>query len=145
MLVANKADAPGVSDRLFLLRDLLRDRLPGEWRPSIEDVGGEEADYPAPIVVSAKSGAGLDALRRGFFDVLGIIRVYTKAPGKTPDHRAPFVLKRGTSVIEAAAAVHKDFAKNLKYARIWGHQAYDGQMVQRDCVLNDGDVIELHV
>lgn len=144
MVVANKADSGGAVDRLLMLRDLLRSGMPAEWRASVGELGGSE-EYPAPFVVSGRTGAGLDSLRRGFFEVLGLIRVYTKAPGKKADHNAPFVLKRGTTVIEAAAAVHKDFAKNLKYARLWGRNAYDGQMVQRDCVLTDGDVIELHV
>jgi uncharacterized protein len=41
--------------------------------------------------------------------------------------------------------VHKDFATNLKFARIWGTEKYDGQMVQRDYVVQEGDVIELHI
>lgn len=144
MVIANKADARGAFDRLAILRELLSSALPAEWRSSIEELGAPE-EFPAPFVVSGRTGAGLGPLRRGFFEVLGLIRVYTKAPGKKPDFNAPFVLKRGTTVIEAAAAVHKDFAANLKYARIWGRKAYDGQMVQRDYVLNDGDIIEFHV
>ncbi len=143
MVVANKADTGGAVDRLSMLRDFLRTALPNEWRSTIRELGGED-EYPAPFVVSGRTGAGLDSLRRGFFDILGLIRVYTKAPGKKPDHDAPFVLKRGTTVIGAAAAVHKDFAQNLKYARIWGKDAYDGQMVQRDYVLSDSDIIEFH-
>ena len=39
---------------------------------------------------------------------------------------------------------HKGTEK-LKYARMWGASVYDGQMVQRDYVLQDGDVAEFHI
>ncbi len=46
---------------------------------------------------------------------------------------------------DLASKIHKDFLEELKYARVWGKQVYDGQMVQRDHVLQDGDVVELHL
>jgi len=33
----------------------------------------------------------------------------------------------------------------LRFARIWGSGRFDGQSVQRDHVLADRDVIELHI
>jgi ribosome-interacting GTPase 1 len=78
------------------------------------------------------------------FQLLNVIRVYTKAPGRRTDLSAPFVLKRGATVQDAARAVHKDFGERLKYARIWGSRAFEGQMVQREHILEDGDVLELH-
>lgn len=44
-----------------------------------------------------------------------------------------------------AEKVHKDFAENLKTARVWGDAVFDGQMVQRDYRLRDGDVVELQI
>ncbi len=61
-----------------------------------------------------------------------------------PDHARPFVLARGATVYDLACAVHKDIAARLKYARIWGHARFDGQQVDRDHVLADRDVVELH-
>ena len=68
-------------------------------------------------------------------------------PYDTPaQHRAlaEFVLEKGGTVAEFAAKVHKDFVTDLKTARVWGTDVYDGQMVGRDHVLHDGDVVELH-
>jgi ribosome-interacting GTPase 1 len=48
-------------------------------------------------------------------------------------------------VEQAAEAVHKDFRAKLKYARLWGSGKHDGLNVKRDHVLQDGDVIELHL
>ena len=87
----------------------------------------------------------LQGVRRAFFDALAIMRVYTKAPGKKPDMESPFILEVGATVLDAAAAVHKDFANQLKAARLWGSGKFDGQQVQRDYVLHDGDIIELRL
>lgn len=130
IVVANKADVEDAQDRLAL------------WQEAV--AGSPLAGLPI-VVVSALSGEGLEALRRAFFDVLGIIRIYTKIPGKKPDLTAPFVLPRGSTVLNAATAVHKDFATNLRFARVWGKRVFDGQTVHRDHVLEDEDVIELHV
>jgi ribosome-interacting GTPase 1 len=95
--------------------------------------------------VSAGKKIGLEELKKETYKHLEIIRVYTKEPGKPIDYEDPVILKKGQRVIDAAFAIHKDFAHNLKYARIWGEGKYEGQMVQRDQVLEDGDVIEFHI
>jgi len=95
--------------------------------------------------VSAEHGAGLEDLRPLLFRALGRIRIYAKEPGKKPDRERPFVLKRDATVQALALAVHKDLAERITYARIWGGTArFDGQQVDRDHVLTDGDVVELH-
>jgi ribosome-interacting GTPase 1 len=45
----------------------------------------------------------------------------------------------------AAASVHKDFAAKMKYAHLWGSGKHDGIMVKRDYILQEGDIIELHL
>ncbi|MFZ0430291.1 MAG: TGS domain-containing protein, partial [Acidobacteriota bacterium] len=32
----------------------------------------------------------------------------------------------------------------FKYARVWGKTRFEGQMVERDYVLEDGDLLEVH-
>jgi ribosome-interacting GTPase 1 len=103
-----------------------------------------EDDWPL-LPVSTSTGRNLDRLKQILFERLDIIRVYSKAPGKAPDLTAPFILKRGGTIEDFAGKVHHDFIENLKMARIWGKDVYDGQMVQRDHVLHDGDVVELHI
>ena len=89
--------------------------------------------------------AGLEELRPKIYQVLDIIRVYTKAPGKKPELDDPIILARGSTLADAAADVHKDFAAKMKYARIWGSGKHDGVMAKRDHILQDGDIIELHL
>jgi hypothetical protein len=97
------------------------------------------------IAISAKEMVGLEELKREIYRVLDIIRVYTKTPGQKPDFTEPIVLSRGSTLEDAAAEVHKDFVAKLKYARLWGSGKPDGVMAKRDHVLQDGDVIELHM
>ena len=47
-------------------------------------------------------------------------------------------------MLQLAEIVHRDFAEKLKSARIWGTGVFDGQTVQRDHVLHDRDIVELH-
>jgi len=95
--------------------------------------------------ISAKEGIGLEELKLSIYQMLNIIRVYTKTPGQKPDLDDPIILDKGSRVGDAVAAVHKDFVARLKYARVWGSGKHDGIMVKRDHVLQDGDIIELHV
>jgi len=97
------------------------------------------------MAISAKEGTGLEELKVKVYQMLDIIRVYTKVPGQKPDFSDPIILDRGNTLEDAAAAVHKDFRAKLKYARVWGSGKHDGIMVKRDHVLQDGDVIELHM
>lgn len=97
------------------------------------------------VAVSVKQGTGLEELKLKLYELLDIIRVYTKAPGKKPVFTDPVVLPRGSTLEDAAAAVHKDFLKRLKYARLWGSGKHDGIMVKRDHIMQDGDIIELHL
>jgi ribosome-interacting GTPase 1 len=124
LLVANQRDASEAEENLEVLRELY-----GRFRI---------------LPASAETGEGLEGLRRSVFELLRLIRVYTKAPGKKPDLTAPYVLKRGSRLIDLAAQVHQDFLTQLKYARVWGHGKFEGQMVNRDYPLADKDVVELH-
>ena len=101
-----------------------------------------EADWPI-IPVSALTGRNFEALKTLVFDLLEIVRVYAKPPGKEPDLERPFVLKRGGTVQELARKVHRDFYEHLKSARVWGSAEFAGQMVTRDYILYDGDIVEL--
>jgi hypothetical protein len=58
---------------------------------------------------------------------------------------APFTIPIGGTVMDFAERVHADFAEGLKSAKVWGSAAFDGQTVKRDHVLQDKDVVELHM
>jgi ribosome-interacting GTPase 1 len=97
------------------------------------------------LAVSASSGKNLNDLKKSVFQALEIIRVHTKSPGQKPDLTDPIILKAGSTVKNAAEDVHKDFKAKLKYAVVWGSGKFDGQRVSQDHVLQDNDIIELHI
>ncbi|HEX7401085.1 MAG TPA: GTPase [candidate division Zixibacteria bacterium] len=106
----------------------------------------DKYEQSLPIfILSAKEKTNLEEFKLFIYNSLEILRVYTKTPGKKADYEDPVILKKGSTLLEAARAIHKDFAYNLKYARIWGEGVYDGQMVQKDFVLKDGHVVEFHI
>lgn len=97
------------------------------------------------IAISAKEGNNLEELKRTLFKSLGIIRVHTKSPGIKPNLNDPMVMKKGSTLKDAAESVHKDFRAKLKYAVVWGSGKFDGQRVSPEHVLQDNDIIELHI
>ena len=127
ILVTNKIDLTGARENFSALEDLYR----GRYRC---------------LPVSAATGEGLDRFARTVFDLLELVRVYTKAPGKKADLTSPYVLHRGQTVADAARFVHKDFAEQLKFARLFHvSQDRDGLMVERTHVVQDGDILEFHI
>ena len=129
MIVANKSDL--ASD--------------AEMRSIVASLGAEPGGGIPVQAISARSGAGLEDLRLAVYRLLDIIRVYTKTPGQKADMTDPIVLDRGSTMEEAAQQVHKDFRARMKFARVWGSGKHDGIMVKRDHVLEDGDIVELHM
>jgi hypothetical protein len=112
-------------DRLAILREL---------------VGDVEV-----LPVSVEHHTGLEEFKRRLFEMLQIIRVYTKKPGKPVEFRDPVILPIGATMIDAAYHLHKDIAQNLQFARLWNNSGYDGQRVERGHVLADKDILEFHV
>jgi ribosome-interacting GTPase 1 len=84
-------------------------------------------------------------LRKVIFEALEIIRIHTTSPGKKVDMSDPMVMKKGSTVKNAAEEVHKDFRQKLKFALVWGSGKFDGQRVSQEHVLQDNDIIEMHI
>ena len=100
-------------------------------------------DWPVMVPVAATLPRNLDRLRWALFDGLELIRIYAKPPNREADLKTPYVLRRGSTVETFASRVHKEFLEKLKCARVWSTGVFDGQMVGRDHVLHDGDIVEL--
>jgi hypothetical protein len=126
LVAVNKNDDETTDEDVAVLAELLGD----EW---------------TLLPVSATTGRGIERFKQTIFRRLGVIRVYCKPPGKELDLSAPFVLKQGSTVHEFAGKVHKDFVEGLQSARVWGAAVYDGQMVGRDYILHDRDIVELRM
>lgn len=126
ILLVNKCDDAGSDDDFAVLCELF------------------EGECPL-LPMAAHSGRYFDRLLPRIVEALDIIRVYAKPPGKDPDLDTPFILKRGSTVTDLARKIHRDFYEHLKAARVWGSTSFDGQLVQRDYPLQDGDIIEFRI
>jgi ribosome-interacting GTPase 1 len=142
--------------------DVVEDALFGNavYRPSLvlankTDLGYDEEiaerlrDAAAPLQVGVCSFEKTPDLQRvlgeKLFELLGIVRVYTKEPGKEAAVE-PIVCGEGVTVGDLAKMIHNDFYERFKYARIWGPAAkFDNEKVGLDRELLDGTVIQLYV
>jgi len=126
VVIANKADLPAAAANFLILEEFYKDRF-------------------QIIPVSALNKTNLDSIKQAIIEQLKIIRVYSKRPGHDAEFWHPFTFHSGDTLLDFAKAVHKDFAEKLKFARVWGQTVFDGQRVNRDYLLQDKDVIELHI
>ena len=126
IVLTNKCDDESLDEICQIFKELLED------------------DWPI-ISISAETGRNLEQLKQAVFDSLDILRVYSKPPGEEADFSKPVVMKKGSTLEDFTKEIHKDFHEKLKFARVWGSTTFDGQMVQRDYVLQEGDVVELRI
>jgi hypothetical protein len=126
LLVANKNDYPDTENNFIRLKE-------------------RYGHLCLCISVSALKKENIEELKRAILEISGIIRVYSKPPGKDPDLSRPFTIPSGSTILELAGFIHKEFVPNLKYARIWGSARFGGQRVEKSYVLKDRDVVEFHI
>ena len=123
LVVVNKMDRPEDKEDLDIFLELSGIKLPC-------------------MGVSTRTCKNIMVFLDKLYELSGIIRVYTKPPGREADKTAPFVIPTGSTLADLASKVHNDFVNKLKYARAWGKSVRDGQMIQRDYVLQEGDIVE---
>lgn len=125
IILGTKSDLPGAIENLEILYELV-------------------PNCPNIRPISVNTGEGTKDLPKELFNRLNVIRIYTKAPGKKPQFEKPYVLPKGSTVLELAENIHKDIARNLKTAKVWGSARFDGQSVEHDFILGDKDIVELN-
>lgn len=125
LLVVTRGNDPDCETRLELFREMV---------PTSFEV----------LRIDLDRSEDVERLRKRIYEFLDVIRVYTKAPGKPADYSDPYTIPSGGTVEDVAAKVHRELAESVKFAKVWGTSARDGQSVGRDHVLLDRDLIELH-
>lgn len=123
IFIGTKSDHPQAYDNLQIIYDLI---------PNCPEI--------LPISLYSEE---LKNFPKILYEKLDVVRIYTKAPGKKPDFERPYVLKKGSTVMDLALEIHKDIAANLKSARVWGSAKFPGQSVEHSYILADKDIVEL--
>jgi len=127
VIVANKIDLEGSEANLKLLESYVGDKLP-------------------ILAASCEKKYYLEKLGETMFNVLNIIRVYTKEPNEKEFSKKPFILKRDSTVYNLAKNIHSDFSKKFSFAKVWAKRlVFSPQKVGSAFVLEDGDIVEIHV
>jgi small GTP-binding protein len=127
IVVANKIDMEGAEANLKLLEDYVNGKLP-------------------ILPASSEKRHGLGKLGEALFNMLNIIRVYTKEPNEKNYSKKPFILKRDATVYNLAKNIHSDFKENFAFAKVWAKRlVFSPQKVGATFVLQDGDIVEIHV
>jgi len=126
IIIANKADIPDAAKRIEQLKGFV----------------GEEVKI-LPVSCIAKSG--LEKLGSEIFEMLDIIRVYTKEPNERFASKKPFTIRKGSTILDLAKRIHSDFYKQFSYAKVWSKRLrFSPQKVGGTFTLEDGDTVEIH-
>jgi len=96
------------------------------------------------LPISVTESINLDKIPQFIFSSSEKKRIFTKEPNEEKPSNKPIVVDRNTKIIEIAEMIHKDLAKNFKYARVWGKSVkFPGEKVGPYHVPYDGDIIEI--
>ncbi|MFX0077197.1 MAG: GTPase [Candidatus Hermodarchaeota archaeon] len=96
--------------------------------------------------VTIKSEKSFIELKKYLFNLLEVMRIYTKPPRREIDYKSPLICPVGATVGEVAEKIHKDFHRFFCYARIWGSSVdFPGQRVGLEHELQDTDVVEITI
>lgn len=118
------------------VRDLLDEST--VYRKALVFVNGA---FRTKMVSISRSDSLMDAI----WHSLGMMRVYTKEPGKGRTEE-PMVVAESLSVGDVGRRIHKDFVRKFRFARVWGKSAkFDSQMVGLSHRLQEGDTVEFHL
>ena len=99
---------------------------------------------PEAIFIAADKGINTDGLKDEIFERLNLIRLYLKPQGRKADLEEPMIIRKGSTVGDVAAKLHRDFIKNFRHAKVWGTSVkFPGQKIGLDHVLKDKDVLRL--
>jgi len=95
--------------------------------------------------ISCFQKIGFEELKREIFDLLEIVRVYTKSRNKPePDFSHPFILKKGEKLLTLASQIHHDLLPSFKYAKLFKKDLKNSQIIGKDYILEDGDIVEIY-
>mmetsp|Transcript_2535 Transcript_2535/g.5652 ORF Transcript_2535/g.5652 Transcript_2535/m.5652 type:complete len:398 (+) Transcript_2535:177-1370(+) len=111
----------------------------------------EEVDtighWPNSIPISCQLKLNLDGLLEKIWEMMALVRVYTKRVGDKPDFLSPVVLTQdrgGTTVEALCRQIHNSLVADFKYALVWGTSSkHYPQRCGLSHRLEDEDVVQI--
>lgn len=126
IIVANKIDLERAKTNLAALKAYVGGKLP-------------------ILAISCKNRIGLNKLGEAFYEMIGIMRVYTKEPNEKEYSKRPFILGKGSTVLDLAKSIHTDLTKKFAFAKVWADRlVFSPQKVGLTFILQDRDIVEIH-
>ena len=99
---------------------------------------------PEALYIAADKGVMVQELREEIFNQLKLIRIYMKPQGQKADYEEPLIVRKGSTVEDVAARLHRDFLRNFRHAKIWGSSVkFPGQKVGLEHVMEDKDLLSI--
>jgi ribosome-interacting GTPase 1 len=87
----------------------------------------------------------LEHIPEKLWSIIGVIKVFTKTPGKEAEKR-PVALKKGSTVKDLGKEIHKQFIERFRYAKIIRPKSIIRErQVGLKFVLEDEDTVEFHI
>lgn len=127
VIIANKTDIPNTKKKIEKLKSVV----------------GEELKI---LPVSCEAESGLETIGTELFEMLNIIRVYTKDPNKKIASKEPFTIRKDSTILELAKQIHSDFYRKFSFGKVWSERLrFSPQKVGGSFILEDGDVVEIHM
>jgi len=85
----------------------------------------------------------IEKIKKLIIDETGKIIVYTRKPSE--DTKQLLIIDRDSVIGNICHKLHKDIAKNFKYAKVWGEKVkFQGQIASKEYILNSNDIIEIY-
>ncbi|BDA44861.1 Developmentally-regulated GTP-binding protein 2 [Coccomyxa sp. Obi] len=113
---------------------------------SVEEVDAI-ARMPNSIPCSAFQQLNMDGLLERMWDMMALVRAYTKKVGGKPDFADPVVLsadRGGTSIEALCTQIHKSLVADFSYSLVWGTSSkHYPQRCGLSHVLEDEDVVQI--
>jgi len=123
IIIATKGDLPGTAKNF---KDLIR-------------IAGNRFKV---VPVSSIKNKGINELKEAFFTELDLIRVWTKSEKGIGER--PLVLKKNSTVRDAAKKIHSSFLNHFRYAVIHRHDSKSPtKKVGINYKLEDGDILQI--
>lgn len=122
-IIATKGDLPYSKEHYMLLKSISEYKI---------------------LPISIMNEDSLERLKQGLYDLLEIMKIYTKRHHRKPDLENAMVVHMGATVGDIARKIHKDFVEDFDHAKVWGKSVqFDGQQVGFEHELVDGDIVEI--